>query len=42
MGLADFAVVAGAVVLGALLYAALHQVLRLRAGAVSRHVFGRV
>jgi hypothetical protein len=41
-GGADFAVVAGAVVLGALLYAALHQVLRLRAGPASRHAFGRV
>jgi hypothetical protein len=32
MGLADFMVVVGSVLLGALLYAALHQVLRHRTG----------
>lgn len=40
MGLADFAVVAGAVVLGTLLYAALHQVLR-HAGRGRARTFGR-
>lgn len=40
MGLADFAVIAGAVVLGCLLYAALHQVLR-HAGRGRARTFGR-
>lgn len=40
MGLADFAVIAGAVVMGTLLYAALHQVLR-HAGRGRARTFGR-
>lgn len=40
LGLADFAVIAGAVVLGTLLYAALHQVLR-HAGRGTTRTFGR-
>lgn len=41
MAIGDFAVVAAAVLLGTLLYAALHQVLRHRAGLAARTVFRR-
>ncbi len=41
MALGDFAVVAAAVLLGTLLFAALHQVLRHRAGEPARTVFRR-
>lgn len=41
LGLGDFAVIAAAVVLGTLLYAALHQVLRHRAGLRARTAFRR-
>ncbi len=41
MSIGDFAVVAAAVLLGTLLFAALHQVLRHRAGLEARAVFRR-
>jgi uncharacterized membrane protein YphA (DoxX/SURF4 family) len=41
LGLGDFAVIVAAVVLGTLLYAALHQVLRHRAGLRARTAFRR-
>ena len=42
LGLADFLVVAGAVLLATLLHAALQQVLRHAAGARGRPLFGRI